>query len=90
MARRKLSGELGKKNQTDTGRVSQYTSPLQRNVSLFSQAIGSQANEIFSYSPMMPTFYIAESACCAIRWLRLWLHFTLKVVMIVYPLSRVR
>jgi hypothetical protein len=40
MARRKLSGELGKKNQTDTGRVSQYTSPLQRNVCLFSQAIG--------------------------------------------------
>jgi len=34
---------LGKKNQTNARRVSQYTSPLQRNVSLFSQAIGSQA-----------------------------------------------
>jgi hypothetical protein len=40
----KSSGKLGKKNQTDAWRVSQYTSPLQRNVSLFSQAIGSQAS----------------------------------------------
>jgi hypothetical protein len=42
--KKKSSGELGKKNQTNAGRVSQYTSPLQRNVSLFSQAIGSQAS----------------------------------------------
>jgi hypothetical protein len=40
----KSSGELGKKNLTNAGRVSQFTSPLQRNVSLFSQAIGSQAS----------------------------------------------
>jgi len=45
--KKKSSGELEKKNQTNAGRVSQYTSPLQRNVSLFSQAIGSQANEMF-------------------------------------------
>jgi hypothetical protein len=42
--KKKSSGKLGKKNQTNAGRVSQYTSPLQRNVSLFSQAIGSQAS----------------------------------------------
>jgi len=36
---------MGDKNQTNAGRVSQYTSPLQRNVSLFSQAIKSQASE---------------------------------------------
>jgi hypothetical protein len=42
--KKKSSGELGEKNQTNAGRVSQYTSPLQRNVSLFSQVIGSQAN----------------------------------------------
>jgi len=39
---------LGNKNQTNAGCVSQYTSPLQRNVCLFSQAIGSHAsNENF-------------------------------------------
>jgi hypothetical protein len=42
--KKKSSGELGKKNQTNAGRVSQYTSPLQRNVLLFSQAIDSQAS----------------------------------------------
>jgi hypothetical protein len=42
--KKKSSRELGEKNQTNAGRVSQYTSPLQRNVSQFSQAIGSQAN----------------------------------------------
>jgi hypothetical protein len=37
MARRKLSGETKEKNQTNAGRVSQYTSLLQRNVfSIFS------------------------------------------------------
>jgi hypothetical protein len=41
---KKSSGELGEKNQTNAGCVSQYTSPLQRNVSLFSQAIYSQAS----------------------------------------------
>jgi hypothetical protein len=40
----KSSGELGEKNQTNAGRVSQYTSPLQRNISLFSQAICGQAS----------------------------------------------
>lgn len=45
----KSSGELGKKNQTNAGRVSQYTSPLQRNVSLFSQAIGLNANKVISW-----------------------------------------
>jgi hypothetical protein len=38
------TGSGGEKNQANAGRVSQYTSPLQRNVSLFSQAIGSQAS----------------------------------------------
>lgn len=42
--KKKSSGELGKKNQTNAGRVSEYTSPLQRNVFLFSQAIDSQAS----------------------------------------------
>ena len=41
--KKKSSGELGEKNQTNAGRVS-YTSPLQRNVFLFSQAISSQAS----------------------------------------------
>lgn len=50
--KKKSTWELGKKNQTDAGRVSQYTSPLQRNVSLFSQAIGSQAR--FRFIPSCP------------------------------------
>jgi hypothetical protein len=48
--KKKSIGELGKKNQADAGRVS-YTSPLQLNVSLFSQAICSWAsNGIFILS----------------------------------------
>jgi hypothetical protein len=55
---------LGKKNQTDAGRVSQYTSPLQRNVSLFSQAIGSQAsNGIFSLFSGAPLFNCGVTFC---------------------------
>jgi hypothetical protein len=54
MTRNNSSGKLRKKNQIDAGRVGQYTSPLQRNVSLFSQAIGSQANEIFIKLSQLP------------------------------------
>jgi 5-keto 4-deoxyuronate isomerase len=35
--KKKSSGELGKKNQTNAGRVSQYISPLQQNVCQLSQ-----------------------------------------------------
>jgi hypothetical protein len=40
----KSSGELGKKNQTDAGRVSQYTSPLQRNMVSVLQDLQQKAN----------------------------------------------
>jgi hypothetical protein len=47
-------GNWGRKNQTNAGRVSQYTLPLQQNVSLFSQAIGGQANEMFIKLSQIP------------------------------------
>jgi hypothetical protein len=47
MTRKNQVWNWGIKTKTDAGRVSQYTSPLQRNVSLFSQAIGGQANGKF-------------------------------------------
>ena len=40
---RKIKRRVGEKNQTNAGRVSQYTSILQRNVFALSQAISSQA-----------------------------------------------
>jgi len=37
------TGSSVRKNQTNVGRVSQYTSPLRKDISLFSQAIGAKA-----------------------------------------------
>jgi hypothetical protein len=37
--KKKTSGELGEKNQTNAGRVSQYTSPLRRRFFQLSQAV---------------------------------------------------
>jgi hypothetical protein len=52
--KKKSSRELGEKNQTNAGRVSQYTLLLQQNAAPFSQAIGSQANEMFIKLSQLP------------------------------------